>query len=103
MMNTMFSDELFREIAELMVKGFIGWMSLQLEAEKMLTAFDCLMKALYEERPQPLSHLEFQDAYDAACWLSSVACGNGFEEMGDVFDMAANQLSRMVSSFGYSA
>lgn len=102
-MNTMFSDESFREIAELMVKGFIGWMSLQPEAEKMLAAFDCLMKALYQEQPKPLPHMEFQEAYDAACWLSSIACSNGFEEMGDVFDMAANQLSRMVSSFGYIA
>ncbi len=99
-MNTMFNNESFREIAELMVKGFIGWMSLQLEAEKMLAAFDCLMKALYEERPKPLSHSAFQEAYDAACWLSGVACSNGFEEMGHVFDMAANQLSHTVSSFG---
>ncbi len=99
-MNIMFHDESFREIAEMMVKGFIGWMSLQSEAEKMLTAFDCLMKALYSEQPTPLSHEAFQEAYDAAGWLSSIACSNGFEEMGDVFDVAANQLSRMVSSFG---
>ncbi len=102
-MNTMFDDESFREIAELMVKGFIGWMSLQPEAEKMLTAFECFANALNQDSSNSLSHLAFQEVYDAACWLSAIACSNGFEEMGDVFEMGANQLSRMVSSFGFHA
>jgi len=102
-MNIVFDDEYLRQIVELMVTGFLGWISLQSEAEKMLVAFECVINTLDQKYVEQISHIQCQEAYDAACWLSSVAASNDFGEMGDVFDVAATRFSHTLSSFGYNA
>jgi len=52
--NIVFDDEYLRQIAELMITGFLGWMSLQPEAEKMLAAFERVMNALDQEHVEPI-------------------------------------------------
>jgi len=101
--NIVFDDEYLRQIAELMITGFLGWMSLQPEAEKMLAAFERVMNALDQEHVEPTSHIQCQEAYDAACWLSSIAANNDFGEMGGVFDAVASRFSHTLSAFGYDA
>ncbi len=93
-MNIVFDDEYIRQMTELIVSGFVGWMTLQLEAEKMNAAFEHVMRVLGQDQGgQQIALENYQAGYDEASWLSGVASSNGFEEMAAILDAAADRFS----------
>lgn len=93
-MNIVFDDEYIRQMTELIVSGFVGWMTLQPEAEKMNAAFEHVMRVLGQEQCEQWVTVEdYQTVYDAASWLSGIASINNFEEMAAILDAAADRFS----------
>ena len=93
-MNIVFDDEYIRQMTELIVSGFIGWMLLQPEADRMNTAFEQVMRVLGQDQGgQQIALEDYQAAYDEASWLSGIAWSNSFEEMAAILDAAADRFS----------
>ncbi len=97
-MNIVFDDEYIRQMTELVVGGFVGWMTLQAEAVQMNAAFEQVMRVLGQDQgKQRVAAEDYQAAYDKASWLSGVASSNGFEEMAAILDAAADRFSHVLA------
>ena len=93
-MDVVFDDEYLRQMMELVIGGFVGWMQLQEQGVRMCEAFNLVMQ-VFERQAQDylLSSETYQNAYDAASWLSGIAREGNFEEMAAILDAAASRFS----------
>ena len=93
-MDVVFDDEYLRQMMELVISGFVGWMQLQEQGVRMCAAFNQVVQVFErQEQGYQLSSETYQAAYDSASWLSSVARESNFEEMAAILDAAASRFS----------
>ncbi len=96
-MDVVFDDEYLRQMMELVISGFVGWMQLQEQGVRMCEAFNQVVQVFErEEQGYQQSGDVYQAAYDSASWLSSIARESNFEEMAAILDAAAARFSTVM-------